>query len=305
VTVPANSVTESRFDLDDDLKAKGEGKPPAQYHRFPGKGTAEEQAKFRALEQELLTSFISNHEMTWDVVMIDATEPGPKYALTGWPHAVVLDKLGRVRYFKRGALLKDRPEAIAKLKKVVDSLLAEETKDRPAAPAFTLPDVEGAEHSLSSFEGKHVVLEWINHGCPFVKKHYKAGMMQSLQKKYGEKGVVWLSICSSAPGKQGHMSPEAWKAKNAEVGSAATAVLLDPDGTVGRLYGAGRTPHMVVIDPAGKLLYQGAIDDRPRDFAPERVRGARNYVALVLDAVLAGEEPPVEKTIAYGCTVKY
>jgi len=126
VTAPANSVTESRYALDDDLKAKGDGQSPAEYHRFPAKGTPEEQAKFRAEEQEILAKFIANHEMTWDVVMIDATEPGSKYALTGWPHAMVLDKLGRVRYFKRGALLKDRPEAIAKLKRVVDSLLAEE-----------------------------------------------------------------------------------------------------------------------------------------------------------------------------------
>ncbi|MHC4473093.1 MAG: TlpA family protein disulfide reductase [Planctomycetota bacterium] len=125
VTAPANSVAESRYDLDDDLKAKGEGQPRPQYERFPAKGTPEEQAEFRVKEQEIIAKFIANHEMTWDVVMIDAGEPGPKYALTGWPHAMVLDKKGRVRYFKRGALLLDRPEAIEKLRKVIDSLLAE------------------------------------------------------------------------------------------------------------------------------------------------------------------------------------
>jgi peroxiredoxin len=184
---------------------------------------------------------------------------------------------------------------------------APETKEKVknAAPAFTLPDVDGKKHSLESYRGKVVVLEWINHGCPFVKKHYSAGTMQKLQKTYGDKGVVWLSICSSAPGKQGHMKPEKWKQVNKKKGTLAKAVLLDPDGKVGRLYDAKKTPHMYVIDKKGAIVYRGAIDDRPRAFRPEEIREARNYVAEALNAVMAGKKPKVAKTEAYGCTVKY
>ena len=181
----------------------------------------------------------------------------------------------------------------------------EEKPARPAAPDFTLPDPEGKKHTLSKLRGKYVVLEWINHGCPYVKKHYNAGTMQALQKKYTEKGVVWLSICSSAPGKQGHMSAEEWKKTNADKKALPSAVLLDPDGKVGRLYKASRTPHMYVIDPKGGMIYQGAIDDRARAFDPAEVKGAKSYVSAVLDAVLAGKASPHGKTTAYGCSVKY
>ncbi|HMO98456.1 MAG TPA: thioredoxin family protein [Kiritimatiellia bacterium] len=172
------------------------------------------------------------------------------------------------------------------------------------APDFTLTDTHGASHNLSDFKGKYVVLEWINHGCPFVVKFYKEGHMQALQREHTEKGVVWLSICSSAEGLQGHMSPEAWNAKNEEIGAAATAVLLDEDGVVGRKYGARTTPHMYVIDPEGLLVYQGAIDSI-RSTNPEDIEGAENYVVAALAQHMAGEAVVNAQTTPYGCSVKY
>lgn len=172
------------------------------------------------------------------------------------------------------------------------------------APDFTLKDSKGNEHTLAGYAGKIVVLEWINHGCPFVKKHYGVGNMQALQEKYTGKDVVWLSICSSAPGKQGHLTAAEWVGKTAEVKDKASAILLDEDGKVGRLYGAKTTPHMFVIDKEGKLAYQGAIDDN-RSFDPKTVEGAKNYVAAAVDALLKGETVETPETTPYGCSVKY
>ena len=172
------------------------------------------------------------------------------------------------------------------------------------APAFTLTDSNGQAHSLSDFQGKFVVLEWLNHGCPFVVKHYESGNMQNLQKEYTGKDVVWLSIVSSAPGKQGHMSPEETNAAKAEKGSAATAVLLDEDGTVGKLYDAKVTPELFVINPDGNLVYAGAIDDK-KSVDVADVEGAVNYVKQALDEALAGQAVSTPKTDAYGCSVKY
>jgi peroxiredoxin len=174
------------------------------------------------------------------------------------------------------------------------------------APAFTLKDVSGKEHSLSDFAGKWVVLEWTNYDCPYVKKHYHADRknMQTLQQKYTGKDVVWLSICSSAPGKQGHMTPEVGKRRFQQVGAKATALLLDPEGQVGRAYGAKTTPDMRVIDPKGRIAYRGAIDSKASS-NPGDIPQSTNYVAQVLDAVLADKEPPVRETRPYGCSVKY
>jgi peroxiredoxin len=173
-----------------------------------------------------------------------------------------------------------------------------------SAPDFTLQTPCGSEHSLSDFEGKPVVLEWTNYDCPFVKKHYGTGNMQHLQKKFVEKGVVWLSINSSAPGKQGHFDAETWKRRAKENQTAATAILLDPDGTVGRAYGARTTPHMFVIDAEGTLIYQGAIDD-DSSANPDAVKGAKNYVKAALKAHMAGEPVQKASTPPYGCSVKY
>ncbi|MDQ8197020.1 thioredoxin family protein [Pelagicoccus enzymogenes] len=173
-----------------------------------------------------------------------------------------------------------------------------------AAPQFSLVDINGQTRSLSDYAGKVVVLEWTNYGCPFVKKHYGSGNMQSLQDMAKGKEVVWLSICSSAPGTQGHMSASEWQAAIAEKGVKSSAVLIDESGEVGRLYGAKVTPHMYVINAEGTLVYDGAIDSIPSGRVSD-IERAENYVVAALDAVLAGK--PVEKTKAkpYGCGIKY
>ena len=172
------------------------------------------------------------------------------------------------------------------------------------APEFTLTDSNGKAHKLSDFKGKFVVLEWLNHGCPFVIKHYESGNMQKLQKEYTGKDVVWLSIASSAPGKQGHMSPEETNKTKADKGSAATAVLRDEDGTVGKLYDAKVTPELYVVDPEGTLIYMGAIDDvKSTDTAD--VAGAKNYIKQALDEAMAGKLVSEPSTSAYGCGIKY
>lgn len=184
------------------------------------------------------------------------------------------------------------------------ALPAQALKPGEPAPAFTLTSSSGQKVSLSDYRGKFVVLEWLNHGCPYVKKHYKSGNMQALQKRYTEKGVVWLSIISSAPGKQGHGSPEETEAQRRDKGSIANAVLIDESGEVGKAYGAKATPHMYAITPEGTVAYAGAIDDRPTTDL-EDVEGARNYVAEAMDALLAGKPVATSATKAYGCSVKY
>jgi hypothetical protein len=172
------------------------------------------------------------------------------------------------------------------------------------APAFSLPDTYGSQHSLSDYAGKWVVLEWLNYGCPFVQKHYRSGNMQRLQEDYGAQGVVWFSIVSSAPGKQGYYEAEEMNARNAEHGNKAAAVLLDPEGTVGMAYGAKTTPQMYVIDPNGVLLYNGAIDDRPSSRLSD-IEGATNYLIQALTEAMAGRPVSVPTTQPYGCSVKY
>ena len=177
-------------------------------------------------------------------------------------------------------------------------------KTSEPAPAFTLTDTAGKSHALADFRGKVVVLEWLNHGCPFVRKHYDSGNMQKLQKDATGKGVVWLSIVSSAPGKQGHYPAGKQGEVAKEKGSNATAVLLDEAGKVGRLYGARTTPHLFVIDGKGVLQYAGAIDSIPST-DPEDIAKAEPYAAQAIDAVLAGTTPKTQATKSYGCSVKY
>lgn len=172
------------------------------------------------------------------------------------------------------------------------------------APEFTLTDTTGTAHSLSGFKGKYVVLEWTNHGCPFVKKHYKEGHMQALQEKMTGKGVVWLVVNSGAPGKQGSVTPEAGNKQIADKGIKATAMLLDSDGKVGRAYDARVTPHMYLIAPDGKLIYQGAIDSI-RSTDPADVEKAENYVKAAYKAHKKGEPVAKPTTKPYGCGVKY
>lgn len=172
------------------------------------------------------------------------------------------------------------------------------------APEFKAVDTYGKTHSLSQYRGKWVVLEWVNHGCPYVRKHYDNKAMQALQKKYVDKGVVWLSVVSSAPGKQGHYSNDEANALTKEKGASPSAVLVDETGTVGRMYDARTTPHMFVINPQGTLLYKGAIDDKPTSRAAD-LQGARPHVDMALQEAMAGKPVSVPTTQPYGCSVKY
>jgi peroxiredoxin len=173
-----------------------------------------------------------------------------------------------------------------------------------AAPDFALTDSKGAKQSLSSFKGKWVVLEWVNYECPFVQKHYGSGNMQKLQKDYTVKGVVWLSVNSSNVGKQGYFAPAEIENRSKQWGAAQSAYLIDTDGTVGRQYGAKTTPHMFVIDPTGKVVYAGGIDDKPSTDKAD-ITTARNFVKTALDEAMAGRPVTTTTSAPYGCSVKY
>jgi peroxiredoxin len=171
------------------------------------------------------------------------------------------------------------------------------------APAFTLIDSEGVPRSLGDFRGRTVVIEWTNEGCPYVQKHY-TGAMQALQREATADGVVWLTIISSAPGKQGFVEGEAaraWKARN---DAASTHLLLDPEGAVGKAFGAMTTPDMRVIDAEGRILFAGGIDDRPTNRV-EDLQGANNFVRAALDDVEAGRLVRTAYAQPYGCSIKY
>jgi peroxiredoxin len=172
------------------------------------------------------------------------------------------------------------------------------------APEFTLVDSKGQEHSLSDFRGKTVILEWHNRDCPFVKKFYGAGEMQRLQAMYNSGDYVWLTINSSKPGKQGHLSAEEANELIADKKFAATAFLLDESGDVGRAYAAKTTPHMYIIDTEGTLRYAGAIDSIPSAKADD-IGKAENYVVSALEQLKAGQEVAKTVTKPYGCSVKY
>jgi peroxiredoxin len=172
------------------------------------------------------------------------------------------------------------------------------------APDFTLQASDGSSQSLSSFAGKIVVLEWFNAECPFVRKHYDSKNMQGLQKDMAAKDVVWLTVNSSAVGKQGHLNVETGTAMLEKEGAAPKFLLLDADGTVGKLYDAKTTPHMFVIDKDGKLAYAGAIDDKPSADKAD-IAGAKNYVTDAVTSLIAGTPVETTSTKAYGCGIKY
>src|SRR5438046_6619782 len=172
------------------------------------------------------------------------------------------------------------------------------------APDFSVTDAKGETHSPSQYKGKYVVLEWFNPECPFVKKHYGSGNMQKLQEEFTAKGVVWLTIDSSAPGLEGNLTAEQANAKIADWKAHSSALLLDPDGKAGRTYGAKNTPHMFVINPEGKIVYEGAIDSKPTP-NPSDIANSTNYVKVALDESLAGKTVSNANTKPYGCSVKY
>ena len=177
-------------------------------------------------------------------------------------------------------------------------------KSGEQAPPFTATDSNGKSHKLADFKGKYVVLEWTNSGCPFTRKHYSTGNMQKLQKEWTSKGVTWLSVLSSAPGKEGYKTAAEENAYIKDANASPTAVLLDPSGDLGHLFGAKTTPHMFVIDPNGKVIYAGAIDDKPSTRESD-VASAKNYVAAALTEAMAGKPVSVTSSQAYGCSVKY
>lgn len=173
-----------------------------------------------------------------------------------------------------------------------------------AAPDFSVTDSKGKTHSIAEQKGKYVVLEWFNPECPFVKKHYGSGNMQKLQQEFTGKGVVWLTVDSSAPGAEGNLTPEQANKTIADWKTHSTALLLDPDGKAGRAYGAKNTPHMFVINPEGKIVYEGAIDSKASANAAD-IASSTNYIKVALDESLAGKPVSTPSTRPYGCSVKY
>lgn len=172
------------------------------------------------------------------------------------------------------------------------------------APAFTATGTDGKSHSLADYRGKYVVMEWVNPGCPFVRKHYSSGNMQSTQQEATRAGAVWLTINSTARSSGDYLAAADMGKWMSEQKAAATATLLDTDGKVGVAYGAKTTPHMYIIDPQGKLIYAGAIDSKP-SAKVEDIAGATNYVKTSLQEALAGKPVSQANTKAYGCSVKY
>jgi len=172
------------------------------------------------------------------------------------------------------------------------------------APDFTATDSHGQVHKLSEYRGRYVVLEWTNNGCPFTRKHYTSGNMQDLQREWTAKGVVWLTVLSSSPGAQGYMTAPEENAYIARVHADPTAALLDPTGALGHEYDARTTPDMYVIDPGGKLIYAGAIDDHPTTDVSD-IPHSKNYVTEALTEAMAGQPVAVTYTRPYGCSVKY
>jgi len=172
------------------------------------------------------------------------------------------------------------------------------------APDFTGTDTNGKSEALDQFRGKYVVLEWHNQGCPYTKKHYTSGNMERLQREWTAKGVIWLTVISSAPGKQGYVTAADENSYVKEMKAAPTAVLLDPTGAVGHLYDAKTTPQMIIINPQGVMIYDGAIDDKATTDTAD-ISGAKNYVQQALEEATSGKAVSVASTRPYGCSVKY
>jgi len=172
------------------------------------------------------------------------------------------------------------------------------------APDFTATDSNGVQHSLSQYAGKYVVLEWHNNGCPYVRKQYNSGNMQKLQKEWTARGVIWLTVISSAPGRQGYVTAAEENAYLKQMNASPTAALLDPTGALGHLYDAKTSPHMFIINPSGTLIYDGAIDNKPTTDLAD-VPTATNYVSQALGEAMAGKAVTVATSRPYGCSVKY
>jgi peroxiredoxin len=193
---------------------------------------------------------------------------------------------------------------LASVLSIVFALSALATQVGSEAPDFHGTDSNGKTQSLDQYRGKFVVLEWHNHDCPYTVKHYQSGNMQSLQKQWTAKGVVWFTIISSARGQQGYVDPAQENAYLQKSGARPTAAILDPTGAIGHLYGAKTTPNMFIIDPSGKLIYAGAIDDHPTTDVSD-IPSSKNYVSAALTQAMTGQPVQVAYTRPYGCSVKY
>jgi peroxiredoxin len=193
---------------------------------------------------------------------------------------------------------------LSALLSIVLTLAAHAAQVGSPAPDFKGTDTTGKTQTLDQYRGKYVVLEWHNHDCPYTIKHYKSDNMQSLQKEWTAKGVVWFTVISSAPGEQGYVDAAAENAYVQKVGAKPTAVILDPTGAIGHEYEAKTTPNMFVIDPSGKLIYAGAIDDHPTTDVSD-IASSKNYVTAALTEAMAGQPVQVAYTRPYGCSVKY
>jgi hypothetical protein len=172
------------------------------------------------------------------------------------------------------------------------------------APEFQATDSRGQVHKLSEYRGKFVVLEWHNNGCPYTRKHYESGNMEHLQKEWTARGVIWFTVISSAPGEQGYVTAQQENDYLVRMNASPTAALLDPQGQVGRLYAAKTTPHMFIINPAGLLIYDGAIDNKPTTDLSD-IATAKNYVSQALEEAMAGKSVSIPTSRPYGCSVKY
>jgi len=201
-------------------------------------------------------------------------------------------------------ILKHAVLAVALATTLVFGVAVAAPKVGEPAPDFSVVDTAGDTWTLEGLAGKKVILEWTNHDCPFVIKHYASGNMQALQEEATAAGYVWLSVISSASGKQGHVSPAKADDLTDSRGAAPTAVLLDTSGAMGRAYDAKTTPHMYVIDDADTLVYMGGIDDRPTANQAD-IEGASNFVRLAMADLAAGNPVGTPVTRPYGCSVKY
>ena len=204
----------------------------------------------------------------------------------------------------RRGILKTSAMCMLSLGLALPGMTAAAPKVGAPAPQFSGITAAGATLDLSALSGKTVVLEWTNHDCPYVRKHYESGNMQSLQEQATDDGIVWVSVISSAPGRQGYVEAAEAQRLSEERGAAPNHIVLDPSGEIGRLYDARTTPHMYIIDPEGTLTYMGGIDDRPST-RTEDIEGATNYVNAALEDMAAGREVATPVARPYGCSVKY
>lgn len=187
---------------------------------------------------------------------------------------------------------------------LVTPLLLSAAKVGDSAPDFTATGSDGKAYHLADFHGKYVVLEWHNNGCPYTRKHYESGNMQKLQKEWTGRGVAWFTVISSAPGTQGYVTADQENAYMAKMHATPTAALLDASGNLGHLYDAKTTPHMIVINPQGAIIYDGAIDDHPTSEQSD-IASSKNYVDEALTEAMGGHPVETATTRPYGCSVKY